>query len=263
MTIEDLREIGKRLLRMVPRYRSVEESRIALKKGASGDKTFTVDKRAEEVIFSSLESLNEPLQIISEEFGIKDIGGAKGLRVVVDPIDGSKNAVTGIPLFSTSIAAAQGNTIGDIFLGYVINLISGDEFWAERGEGAFFNGVRIETQKTDECKMILYETRTPKNDIAKIMPLLTMFHRTRCLGSTALDLSYLALGSASAFVSPTPSRSFDFAGGWLLVKEAGGVFTDITGRPVEDVETGLGRSAPLLVSANDKLYRKLLKALAS
>jgi myo-inositol-1(or 4)-monophosphatase len=242
---------------MVPRYRFAEDSQVAVKKGASGDKTFPMDKEAEEIIFASLEGLNEPLHLISEEHGRKDIGKG-GLNILIDPIDGSKNAISGLPLFSTSIAVAEGDMIGDIVMAYVINLVSGDEFWAEKGKGAFLNGKRITTLRSDELSVILYEAQQPARDIPKILLLLSQFRRVRCMGSVALDLAHLAMGSASVFISPFDSRSFDFGGGWLLVKEAGGVFTDLSGDSMEEIEIGLDHISPLLASANETIHSKVM-----
>ena len=95
----------------------------------------------------------------------------------------------------------------------------------------------------------------------RLIPLLSRSRKTRCLGATALDLAYLACGSISVFVSPSPSRSFDFAAGWLLVKEAGGLFTDLRGNPVEHIELGLTKSTPLLASGNRQLHDKSVRIL--
>jgi myo-inositol-1(or 4)-monophosphatase len=260
MKIESLREIGGKLFSEIGRMRLKPFASESLGKGAGGDKTFPIDKKAEDIIISSLEALKEPLTIVSEEIGIKDINGS-GKKVLIDPIDGSKNAITGIPFYCSSIAVADGNNIGSISMGYVINLLTGDEFWAEKGKGAFFNNERIYTQKDDTFYLIAYEAQSPKNDIPKIMKLLGEAWRTRCWGAMALDISYLAYGAVSVFITPSPSRSFDFASGYLLVKEAGGVFTDINGNSIDDSEIGLNRSAPLLASGNMKLHEKALKLL--
>jgi myo-inositol-1(or 4)-monophosphatase len=258
MQIEDLRAIGSQLLEMIPRHRFAGDSQVALKKGASGDRTFPMDKEAEDIIFASLEGLNEPFHIVSEEHGCKDIGDG-GLNVLIDPIDGSKNAISGLPIFSTSIAVADGRRIGDIFLSYVVNLISGDEFWAEKGKGAFLNDRKIRTQDSEELMVILFEAQQPARDMPGILPLLSKFRRTRCMGSVALDLAFLSMGSASVFINPFDSRSFDFGGGWLLVQEAGGVFSDLSGRPMEDSKIGLDHTSPLLVSANEKIHSRVLE----
>jgi len=255
--MKTLRTIGKRLLQQIP---SVKNAKTLIGVGASGDKTYHIDKLAEDIIINGLEESGEPLTIISEEMGTKEIRGG-GRKVLIDPIDGSRNAVSGIPFYCTSIAVADGNTIGDIEMAYVLNLINGDEFCAEKGKGAFLNNERIKTQQDDIFYLVAYEAQTPKKDIARIMPLLSEANKTRCLGATALDLSYLASGAISVFANPSLSRAFDFGGGRLLVKEAGGVFTDITGNPIDSVEVGLIKTASLLVSGNKRLHETSLKLL--
>jgi myo-inositol-1(or 4)-monophosphatase len=258
MNIEILRAIGRELLRQIP---SVKKwSKIPVGIGASGDKTHQIDKAAEDIILSGLQDSGESLTIVSEEAGIKNISGG-GKTVLIDPVDGSRNAVSGIPFYCTSIAVADGNTVGDIELAYIVNLINGDEFWAEKSKGAFLNGERITTQKDDIFYLVAYEAQTPKKDILHITPLISESRQTRCLGSTALDLAYLASGAISVFANPSPSRSFDFAGGWLLVKEAGGVFTDMKGNPIDKVGIGLKKSTPLLVSGNTELHERALRLL--
>lgn len=255
-----LKRIKERLLKGVKEMQSSTLLQQSLGKGAAGDKTYPIDRLAEDIIISEFESSEEPFTIISEEYGLMDIRGG-GKRVLIDPIDGSKNAISGIPFYCSSIAIVDGDKIGNIEIAYVINLINGDEFYAERERGAFLNNERIKTQEDNEFYLIAYEAQVPGKDIARILPLLSMSHKTRCLGATALDLAYLAKGSMSVFVNPSPSRSFDFAGGYLLVKEAGGIFTDIEGMPVEGIEIGLKKSSPLLASANVELHQKALRLL--
>jgi myo-inositol-1(or 4)-monophosphatase len=260
MDIGTLRKIGKRLLKEIPPIRQAPFTNKALGVGAAGDKTFLIDKRAEEIVISGLEKSGESLTIISEEIGIKDIRNG-GKKVLIDPIDGSKNAISGIPFFCTSIAFVNGSTLGDTELAYVVNLVSGDEFWAEKGKGAFLNARRIYTQKDDTFYLLAYEAQSPSGDIPKIMPLLSKSRKTRCLGATALDLAYLALGAVSIFITPSLSRSFDFAGGWLLTREAGGIFTDMQGNSIDPLEVSLKKSSSLLASGNRKLHEKALKLL--
>jgi myo-inositol-1(or 4)-monophosphatase len=228
-----------------------------LGKGAGGDVTHPVDKRAEDIIIEELQQLKIPVTLVSEECGRKDFFGG-GPRLLVDPIDGSRNALTGVPLFSTSIALVDGDTVGDTVMGYVINLINGDEFAAEKGKGSFLNGSPIKTQSDDSMKVVAYETQVPRIDIPAIIPLLSMFNRARCFGSTALDLAFLAQGTLSVFVVPCPSRSFDFAAGYLLVKEAGGIVTDLKGESIDRVRIGVKKSTPLLAAANTTIHQKAL-----
>jgi myo-inositol-1(or 4)-monophosphatase len=259
MTIDILRSIGRRLLKEISPGNRFSKTAIGV--GASGDKTYPIDKMAEDIVLSGLKESGEALTIISEETGTKDINGG-GRKILIDPVDGSRNAVSGIPLYCTSIAVVNGNSVGDIQLSYILNLVNGDEFCAEMKGGAYLNGEKIMTQKDDEFYLAAYEAQSPHKDIPAIMPLLSKSRKTRCLGSTALDLAYLACGAISLFVCPSPSRSFDFAGGWLLVKEAGGIFTDMKGDTIETVEVSLRKSAPLLVSGNKAIHEKALGLLS-
>jgi myo-inositol-1(or 4)-monophosphatase len=261
MRIADLRNIGKSLIKEISGLRNSPDINIPLGIGAGGDKTFPIDKRAEEIVLAGLASLREPITVISEELGTQELGGG-GMRVVIDPVDGSKNAISGIPIYCTSIAVSSGENLSGVTLSYVIDLVSGDEFWAEEGKGAFMNGKRLLTQRDDELRLAAYEAQSPGRDIPSIMPLLCRARKTRCLGSTALDLAYLASGSISVFVCPSPSRSFDFAGGWLLVKEAGGIITNTEGEDIGGIRLGLKKSSPLLAAGNAALLRNALTLLA-
>ncbi len=259
MKIDALRNIGRSLLREIPLIG--KDKKRVLGTGASGDKTYQIDRVAEDIIISGLEKSGERLTIISEEIGTKDIRGG-GRKVLIDPIDGSRNAISGLPFFSASIALLDGDKVGDIALAYIVNLINGDEFWAEKGKGAFLNGKKIKTQGDDVFYLIAYEAQAPHKDIVRVIPLLSKSRKTRCLGSTALDLAYLAAGAISVFVSPSPSRGFDFAGGWLLVKEARGIVTDLSGHTIETLGVSLKKSTTLLVSGNKKLHDEALRLLS-
>lgn len=260
MNITNLRTIGKRLRQEIPPLVWKLHGSSPIGKGASGDMTYPIDKRAEEIVFEEIEKLDKPVTLVSEEYGFKDIKGG-GPKLLIDPIDGSKNALSGIPFFSTSIAVVEGKTINHTLIGYVINLVNGDEFWAVKDGGSFFNGTSIKTQQDEGFNVIAYEAQTPKADIPKIIPLLSMFRRTRCLGSTALDMALLAQGAVSMFITPVPSRSFDFASGYLLIKEAGGIITDLEGKEINKTPTGIEKASPLLASGNEKLHRKALEVL--
>ncbi len=260
ITIDFLREIGQRLKEVIPPLRFSATVDRPLKKGASGDRTFEVDQRAENLIIEMLKKRGLSATVVSEEIGELEINGG-GDCLVIDPIDGSKNAVTGIPLFCSSIAVAEGDRVSGLYLSYIINHISGDEFWAERQRGAFLNGRPISTQRSSEIRVIVYETQVPGRDIKRLLPLLSLANRTRCLGSTALDLAFVSSGAASLYVNPAPTRSFDYAAGLLLLKEAGGVFSDLEGNSYEEVKLSMKSTPSMLCSANPEVHERALEAL--
>lgn len=258
MDIALLRGIGKTLLKEIRGRHFAHDAEGV--KGAGGDRTYPIDKLAEEIILCGLKKTGEPLTVISEEAGVVELGGG-GLRVVIDPIDGSRNAVSGIPFYCASIAVADGGHMSDVNMSYVINLISGEEFWAQKGQGAYLGGNPCKPQTDDALWVVAYECQVPHKDLPAIMPLISAFRRTRCLGATALDLAYLSSGAISVFVTPAPSRSFDFAGGWLLVKESGGIITDLSGQDLGGVELGLKRASAILASGNASLHEAVLRLL--
>lgn len=260
MDISDLKKIGCLLQKQLSPCLHELRGGEPLGRGAAGDMTHQIDRRAEDIVIEELERLGIPLTLVSEECGIREFSGG-GPMLLVDPIDGSRNAVSGIPLFSTSIALIDGDTIGRVSAGYVINLMNGDQFWAQKGGGSFLNGRLLRTQEDDTLRVIAYEAQSPGRDIARIMPLASRFTRARCFGSTALDMAFLAQGALSVFVVPSASRSFDFAAGWLLVHEAGGIVTDLGGRGLDDIPVSLGRSSSILASANDRIHRRALDLL--
>lgn len=260
MNIENLKEVGKALREAVGDLRFAKNARDGIKVGAGGDTTFPMDKAAEDTIVRYLENLGEPMTIISEELGIHQIDGGT-MRVIVDPVDGSKNAINGLALFCASIAVADGPTIGDVNMGYVINLVSGDEYWAQKGSGTYLNGNRVETRRDEKLEMVLVECQNPARELPGLTGLLSMVYRMRCLGSIALDLAYVASGSAGALITMSKSRPFDYAAGLLLVREAGGIVTDVEGNSIDHLETGLKRSSSLLASANGVIHEKALLAI--
>lgn len=258
MDIEFFRQIGRKLFREIS-ARKPHLSIKSLGKGAGGDITFPVDKLAEDIIIQSIERAGLNLNIITEESGFKSVKG-QNLSIIIDPIDGSKNAVSGIPFFSTSIAIADGNTLKSLKTGYIINLINADEFWAMKGKGAFMNGLKIGMKKHGSV-VIAFESSSPYYDLQKILPLFKTAYRVRCFGSTALDLAYLSAGMLSIFISPSPSRIFDFSAGILIAKEAGATVTDIDGRSIEGLPVNFATTTTLLACADEEIHKKALKIL--
>src|SRR3954451_17709866 len=124
-------------------------------RGEGGDIALVIDRAAEDAIFRELDSLGIPLTVISEERGHVELHGGGATTIVVDPIDGSRNAKRGIPAYSVSIAVADGPTIGDVNFAYVHDLASDEEWHAPPGEGAFRNDERLNALPDDADLEIL------------------------------------------------------------------------------------------------------------
>ena len=187
--------------------------------GVGGDETTAVDAAAEEVILERLRAI-DGATIISEEVG--ELKGDGGLRVVVDPIDGSLNAKRGIPFFSLSVAVAEGETMDDVVFGYVYDFGSGEEWTARRGGGALLNGADLgPTLPKEEIEILSFEATLTSSVAEKAAAMVGVAYRLRIMGSLALSLCHLAAGRVDAVCSLKGARSVDIAAAQLLVQECG------------------------------------------
>lgn len=202
--------------------RTDREPVVAL--GEGGDETTAIDAAAESAVVSLLERLHAggvEFTLVSEELGERSFG-ADGVRVVLDPIDGSMNAKRGIPFFSVSIAVADGAVMRDVFFGYVFDFGTREEWTARRGEGAFLNGERLDGPgPKDEVEMLSFEATTTELVAEQIADMVGIADRTRIMGSLALSLCHLAAGRVDGVCSLKPARSVDIAAAQLLVRERG------------------------------------------
>jgi myo-inositol-1(or 4)-monophosphatase len=198
--------------------------------GKGGDETVAIDLAAENAVVRLLERLHETgvdFVLVSEELGERTFAGNRPsagtvLRVVVDPIDGSVNAKRGIPFFSLSVAVATGPAMGDVVFGFVHDFGSGEEWTAERGNGARLDGHPLDGPGPKaEMELLAFEATLTEYVADKSRDFLDVAPRLRIMGSLALSLCHLAAGRVDGVVSLKPIRSVDVAAGQLLLRERG------------------------------------------
>ncbi len=203
--------------------------------GADGTPTAHIDKVAEKIILDYVEGEKLPLNILSEEAGFIDRGFDDTL--VVDPIDGTSNAKRNIPYFSVSLAIGRQN-IQDISLGIVYNPCTGDLYHAEKGEGAYFNGVKLDSTQTNaELDNLMISTHFGGDTNTGIYDIIKNFKKVRAFGSASLDICSVASGQSSVYYynndDPTQRlRVTDIAASVLILREAGGQIYDTSGKPL-------------------------------
>ena len=235
-------------------------------RGAGGDISMQIDLIAENIVVNTLDNEKVNLLLISEELGEKYIGNKeeaiKNQNVlIIDPVDGSNNAVRGIPYCSISIAYAIGKSIKDIKKAVVLDLVSKDIYWAVKGEGAYLNEKKIRVSNLDLSDNCFFELNLPKNNaftsIERLKPIIERFYRIRILGSSALTLCQVAKGSMEAFINlRETNRLVDVAAGLLILKEANGQFFSLDGIEI-DQKLSIDLKFPFVAcNANLELFLK-------
>jgi myo-inositol-1(or 4)-monophosphatase len=242
-----------------------EVGREEISTGAGGDRTVEIDRLAEEIglaAFSRAATGGATFSVLSEEVGHRPFGANYPL-VVMDPIDGSLNAKQGVPCYAVMLSLLEGPHIKDLRAGYVLNLVSGDEFTAIRGGGASHNGeplLPLPRLAADRIEVLALES-SPRS-LFEAERLVRRATKLRVLGSMAISIAHAATGGFDVFCSPIRARVFDMTAGLLLVKEVGGVATDMQGRPLEGLEVGFAVRTTLLASADPAAHRLALEILS-
>jgi myo-inositol-1(or 4)-monophosphatase len=200
-------------------------------RGSGGDRTLVIDRSAETLVLSELDALREEgysFLAISEERGEVDYGDA-GVRVIIDPIDGSLNAKRGIPHHALSVAVAAGETMADVEFAFVYDFGPGEEWWARLGHGAWLNGRLLDPAlperrgRDGRLEVLGIESADPRWVAASIDGLVGSAYRLRALGTIAATLCQVAAARFDGMVSLQRSRGVDAAAGQLIVREAGGL----------------------------------------
>src|SRR3712207_3854763 len=156
--------------------------------------------------------------LVSEELGERRYGAGGAPYVVVDPIDGSVNAKRSLPYFSLSLAVADGQTMRDVFFGYVYDFGSGQEWTADRGDGARLDGRLLGAERPkDDVEILAFEGTETASVAERMGSFVGLAGRVRIMGSLALSLCQLAAGRVDAVCSLRAARSVDIAAAQLLV----------------------------------------------
>ncbi len=218
--------------------------------GKDGTPTKLIDKVAEDAAIRVLTEYN--LTVVSEEAGVTGKGDTV---VALDPIDGTFNATRGVPIYSVALCFSSSQRLEDVFFGYVTNLATGDEWYAD--EVAYKNGEQIEVSKRESinCNAIMYY---PTRDYG--------FRRVRIFGSAALEICFVADGSFDCFIDIRNNggkgllRVYDVAASIYIASKAGAVVSDHEGREIWQKRISMDERFKLVI-ANQKLHNRLLEIL--
>jgi len=264
--LDVFRDVGSRIRSATASLAGTAAAREELGRGAGGDRTVEIDRLAEATALDLLAGLaesGERFSLLSEEVGRVDHGAPYPL-LVLDPIDGSVNAKTGIPVYAVMLSLVRGPTVAEVGVGYTLNLVSGEQWHAVRGGGAFRNGERLVPQAGRPGERIdVLGLESSAGSVQMSATLIQRASKLRILGCMAVSLAHTASGAIDLFCSPIQARVFDMTAGLLMIEEVGGVVSDMAGRSLAGLEAGLERRTTVLASADRELHQRSLDLLAA
>lgn len=244
-------KVGEKLARD---FRDVRQLQV-WPKGAA-DLVSTADKDAEKTICNELLKSHPRYGLLAEESGSLQ-GSDRDSRFIVDPLDGTINFLSGQPHFSVSIALEER---GEIVAGCIYDPVKNEMFVAERGKGAFLNDQCMKVSDHVRLQDSVFATGIPfmgdqeeEGHILFLRRLARVMAKTagiRSWGAASLDLAYVAAGRYDGFWE-RGLHPWDVAAGALMVREAGGIVTD--------VETGkFSLVSRDIVASNGKIHEELV-----
>jgi myo-inositol-1(or 4)-monophosphatase len=214
-----------------------EVENLQISEKGPGDFVSHADVKAERTVRAELARVRPEYGFLGEESA--ETKGDGRNRWIVDPLDGTTNFLHGVPHFAISIGLERE---GEVIAGVIYQPISDELFWAEKGNGAFVDtpnarSRRLRVSGRKDPARALVGTGIPhlgKGDHAayqrKLAAVMGRTAGVRRWGAAALDLAFVAAGRYDAFFE-LGLAPWDVAAGTLMVREAGGMVSDISGKP--------------------------------
>jgi myo-inositol-1(or 4)-monophosphatase len=245
-------EAGRFLMKNFPGRETI---RVAVKQGQITNYVTRVDRGSETLVRTLLRRTFPRDTFLGEETGNRPGTGSR--RWIVDPLDGTTNYLHGFPMFSVSIALEEE---GDLKVGIVLDPVRKECFEAVRGFGATLNNRPIHVSRRRAFRHALVATGFPFRDFSRMNTYLAIFEKVargtagiRRPGSASLDLCYLSCGRVDAFWE-FALGPWDVAAGSLIIQEAGGRVTDMSGQ-----DWGDRILAGNIVASNGLLHPDMLR----
>ncbi len=234
--IEVLRMASTKVFESVKDMAGTEDAAGDFGRGAGGDISRNIDITAEKTVLDYLREIHFDCVVLGEECGRVELSKNPKGFVLMDAIDGSANSVRGLPFFCCSLAFATEEKLSSVTDAVVTNLSTGDLYSASKGKGAFKNDKRISVHKEKPLYKIvgINSSGSSPELLEKLSPIFEKHHHIRHLGANALEMAMFAEGLIDIFIDLRKKiRIQDLAGGYILVKEAGGLILDENLEPLD------------------------------
>ena len=253
-TVEILREASDKIYQSVAGLAGTANAAGDFGVGAGGDVSRNIDITAEKAVLDHLKEADFGCTILGEECGKVELGDSNGY-VIMDAIDGSANAVRGVPFFCSSLAFATEDRLSSITDAVITDLSNGDMYWATHGGGSFLNGKKIHVHDKDPIyKIVGINTSGATSKLMqKMQPIFEQHNHTRHYGPNALEMTFFARGLLDVYVDLRDKiRVQDVAAGYLIAKEAGGLVLDANMKPL-DSDLSYQTRLSFIAAANQKI----------
>ncbi|MEM2102099.1 MAG: inositol monophosphatase family protein [Candidatus Bathyarchaeia archaeon] len=259
--LEILRECSETVREAVLPLLKAPQNQPSHRKGAGGDTTHQIDRVAENAIINTIKKHNIAFTLISEEAGIKKFGKKPEYYVTTDPIDGTTNALRGIPFVATSIAVSRKPNLQSVETALVTDLYHNKIYTAQRNQGAYKNNKKIATSDTTRLETAVvgvdFNTYKTTQHINAITAILQNTKHPRHLGADALEICYVADGTSDAFVDLRGKlRVTDMAAAMLILIEAGGNVTTPEGEKL-DAPLSPTQKVSFIAAGNKTIHKRI------
>ena len=258
--IEILREASNRIYKNVKDLAGTEDAAGDFGVGAGGDISRNIDITAEQTVLDYLKEIDFECVVLGEECGRVELSDKPKGFVIMDAIDGSANAVRGVPFFCSSLAFATENKLSSITDGVITDLTNGDMYWATKDKGSFLNDKQIKVQQKEPIyKIVGINTSGGSNELKQRMnPIFQNHNHTRHFGANALEMALFARGLMDVFIDFRDKiRIQDIAAGCIIVKEAGGLLLDANLNPL-DADLSYETRVSFIAAANQKILDEIM-----
>jgi myo-inositol-1(or 4)-monophosphatase len=282
MILDILIESSKNVYSEIKDLLGTSEGASKISLGAGGDISRKIDIVAETAVLNTIKSSNISPVIIGEECGIVNLNKSYHSSspsssssnnndngfVIMDAVDGTTNAIRGIPFSCCSLAFANEFKLSSVTDAVVLDLFTGDIYSASKQKGSFFNNKKISVRNEKDFSSItsledlksidvLIGTNVsgvPLNILDEISRVISFSSHIRHFGANALELCYFARGFIDAYIDIRGKiRSTDMAAAYLIAKEAGGKLYSPNGHEL-DSELGLKNTLSFYAVSNKRLF---------
>jgi myo-inositol-1(or 4)-monophosphatase len=235
-------------------------------RGAGGDTKKKIDLVAENALIETLKEHRASCTLISEESGTKPIGTEPSKHyLTVDPLDGTTNALRGLPFMATSLAISTKPFLKNVETALVMDILHNVTYTAQRGEGAHKNKQKINPSNTTSLAEAVigvdFNTFKAGKIVQQMIRVFEQSNHLRHLGANALEICYVADGTTDAFIDLRGKlRVTDMAAAQLILKEADATITTGEGTLLDAPLTATQRVS-FIAAANTTILKKIQKLL--